>query len=124
MSDEPIAGEAAEAPEGSAVSVLANRPFLLLWLSQAATQVGGNMVIYGLTVIIFSATKSNAAVSVLLLTFLVPAVIFSAVAGVYVDRHDRRWILVITNLLRAGAFALLFVARDQLPVVFLANFFV
>ena len=44
------------------------------------------MVIYGLTVIIFSATQSNAAVSVLLLTFLVPAVLFSAVAGVYVDR--------------------------------------
>jgi MFS family permease len=113
----------ADQPE-SALAVLRNRPFLALWLAQAVTQIGGNMVIYGLTVIIFSATKSNAAVSVLLLTFLVPAVIFSAVAGVYVDRHDRRWILITTNLLRAGAFALIFVARDQLAVIFLVNVFV
>src|SRR5207245_4906988 len=117
--------EDGEAPQPqSALAVLRNRPFLALWLAQAVTQIGGNMVIYGLTVIIFSATKSNAAVSVLLLTFLVPAVIFSAVAGVYVDRHDRRWILIVTNLLRAGAFALIFVARDQLAVVFLVNVFV
>ena len=48
------------------------------------------MVIYGLTVIILEATKSNTAVSLLILTFLLPAVLFSAVAGVYVDRFDRR----------------------------------
>jgi MFS family permease len=108
----------------SAVAVLRNRPFLALWLAQAVTQIGGNMVIYGLTVIIFSSTQSNAAVSILLLTFLVPAVIFSAVAGVYVDRHDRRWILITTNLLRAGAFALIFIAHDQLLVVYAMNIFV
>ena len=114
----------AEEASGSALAVLRNRPFLALWLAQAVTQIGGNMVIYGLTVLIFSATKSNAAVSVLLLTFLVPAVIFSAVAGVYVDRHDRRWILIITNLLRAGAFGLIFVIHDQLALLFMVNIFV
>src|SRR3954464_8984964 len=95
----------ADTPGGTGPgAVFANRPFLLLWLSQAATQIGGNMVIYGLTVIIFDATRSNAAVSALLLTFLVPAVALSAVAGVYVDRLDRRLLLVVTNVLRAGAF--------------------
>jgi MFS family permease len=118
------ATDLAEDGSGSALAVLRNRPFLALWLAQAVTQVGGNMVIYGLTVIIFSATKSNAAVSVLLLTFLAPAVIFSAVAGVYVDRHDRRWILIITNLLRAAAFGLIFVAHDQLAIVFAMNIFI
>ena len=72
------------------LDVFRNRPFLLLWLSQAFTQIGGNMVIYGLTVIILEATRSNTAVSLLILTFLVPAVLFSAVAGVYVDRLDKR----------------------------------
>ena len=38
--------------QGSAIDVFRNRPFLLLWLAQAATQIGGNMVIFGLTVII------------------------------------------------------------------------
>ena len=94
---EPLAADGAatggDEEGGSALEVLKNRPFLLLWLAQAATQIGGNMVIYGLTVIIFSSDQSNAAVSLLLLTFLVPAVMFSAVAGVYVDRLDRRSIL-------------------------------
>ncbi|MGZ8528787.1 MAG: MFS transporter, partial [Candidatus Limnocylindrales bacterium] len=83
------------------LAVLKNRNFLLLWLAQAATQIGGNMVVYGLTVLVYSGTRSNSAVSLLLLTFLAPAVFFSAVAGVYVDRLDRRLILIVTNLLRA-----------------------
>ena len=45
------------------------------------------MVLYGLTVIVVDSTGSKTAVSLLILTFLVPAVLFSAVAGVYVDRH-------------------------------------
>ena len=105
-----------EAP--GALTVFRNRPFLLLWLSQAATQIGGNMVIYGLTVIVFEVTRSNSAVSALLLTFLVPAVLFSAWAGVYVDRIDRRLILVVTNLLRAAAFAGIFVAGDNILLIY------
>jgi len=105
-------------------NVLANRHFLFLWLAQAVTQVGGNMVIYGLTVIIFSATNSSTAISALLLTFLVPAVLFSALAGVYVDRHDRRRVLIATNVLRAAAFAVVFVAQDQLLVVYAMNIIV
>ena len=78
----------AEEPDASFMEVLRNRPFLLLWLAQAATQIGGNMVLYGLTVRLLGRPNSNSAVSVLILTFLVPAVLFSAVAGVYVDRLD------------------------------------
>ena len=58
-----------EPDESSVLAVFRNRPFLLLWLSQAFTQIGGNMVIYGLTVIILEATRSNTAVSILILTF-------------------------------------------------------
>ena len=82
-------------------AVLRNRPFLLLWLSQLATQVGSNMALYGLTVVVLKATNLSSAVSALFLTFLVPAVLLSAVAGVYVDRVDRRLVLVLTNVLRA-----------------------
>ncbi len=113
-----------DATPANATAVLRNRPFLLLWLSQAATQIGGNMVVYGLTVVIFTITLSNSAVSILLLTFLVPGVLFSAVAGVYVDRLDRRHILIATNLLRAGAFALMLLAGENILVVYVLNAFV
>jgi len=110
----------ANEPRG-ALAVLRNRNFLLLWLAQASTQIGGNMVVYGLTVLIFHATQSTSAVSLLLLTFLAPAVFFSAVAGVYVDRLDRRLILIVTNLLRAVFFALVFVAGGNIGVIFILN---
>ena len=66
-----------------------------------STQIGVNMVLYGLTVIVLEATDSSSAVSGLFLTFLVPSVLLSALAGVYVDRIDRRTMLVVTNALRA-----------------------
>jgi MFS family permease len=111
-------------PSTGPSAVLRNRPFLLLWLAQAATQIGGNMVLYGLTVIVVSATSSNSAVSALILTFLVPAVLFSAVAGVYVDRLDRRLILVVTNVIRAIAFGLIYLIGDNLLAILLLNTFV
>jgi MFS family permease len=116
-SETPVAGE-------SAIAVLRNRPFLLLWLAQAASQIGGNMVLYGLTAIVFASTRSNSAVSALILTFLVPAVLLSAVAGVYVDRLDRRLILVVTNVLRAIAVTAMYFVGDHLLAILLLNIFV
>lgn len=107
--------------EPGALDVFRNRPFLLLWLSQAFTQVGGNMVMYALTIVILESRSSSTAVSLLVLTFLGPAVLFSAVAGVFVDRVDRRLILVITNVLRGAAFVLIFLAGGFLPVILLLS---
>jgi MFS family permease len=112
---------AAPTDGGSALAVFRNRPFLLLWLSQLATQVGGNMVLYGLTVLVRESTGSNTVVSILILTFLAPAVIFSALAGVYVDRFDRRKVLVITNVVRAGLFVALALLDQNIALVLILN---
>jgi MFS family permease len=111
----------ASATPGSAIDVFRNRPFLLLWLAQAATQIGGNMVIFGLTVIISKSTGSTTAVSALILTFLLPAVLFSALAGVFVDRLDRRLVLVFTNVLRGLAFLAMFFVGTNLALIYLLN---
>ncbi len=117
----PPATIAPAAPGGGALDVFRNRPFLLLWLSQAATQIGGNMVIFGLTVIISKSTGSTTAVSALILTFLLPAVLFSALAGVFVDRLDRRLVLVLTNILRGLAFVAMFFVGSHLGLIYLLN---
>jgi MFS family permease len=104
-----------------AKQVLRTPKFLALFGSQIFTQVGGNMVLFGLTVTVFSLTGSNSAVSVLLLTFLVPAVIFGAIAGVFVDMFDRRLILIWTNFLRGGLYLLLLVFPDQLLVIYIVT---
>lgn len=110
-----------EPVDQGASAVFRNVAFLRLWLSQAATQIGGNMVLYGLTVIVVNSTRSNTAVSLLILSFLVPAVLFSAVAGVYVDRIDRRVILVATNVLRGAMFVALYLVGTNLPLILLLN---
>lgn len=104
-----------------AADVLRNRPFLLLWLSQLTTQVGSNMVLYGLTVIVLEATNLSSAVSALFLTFLVPAVLLSAVAGVYVDRVDRRLVLILTNVLRAAAMVAIWWVGGNVGLILVLN---
>jgi MFS family permease len=101
--------------------VLRNPKFLALFGSQIFTQVGGNMVLFGLTVTVFGLTDSNTSVSILLLTFLIPAVIFGAIAGVFVDMFDRRKILIWTNFARGALFLLLVPFIDQLGVIYLVT---
>jgi MFS family permease len=111
---------APEAP-GGAAAVLRNRLFLFLWLAQVATQIGANMVLYALVVMVREATDLNSAVALLFLTFLMPSVLFSALAGVYVDRFDRRWVLIVTNLLRAAFLVAIFLAGGNITVVLVLN---
>jgi MFS family permease len=101
--------------------VLRNPLFLALFASQILTQVGGNMVLFGLTVQVFSLTQSSTSVSILLLTYLVPAVVFGAIAGVFVDMFDRRWILIATNVARAVLYLSLIFFTDQLAVIYVVT---
>ncbi len=116
-----MTGEASREAPGGAFAVLQNRLFLFLWLAQVATQIGANMVLYALMVMVREATDLNSAVAVLFLTFLAPSVLFSALAGVYVDRFDRRWVLIVTNLLRAAFLVAIFLAGGNITLVLLLN---
>ena len=105
-----------------AKAVLRNPRFLSLFGSQIFTQVGGNMVLFGLTVTVFGLTDSSTAVSILLLTFLVPAVVFGAVAGVFVDMFDRRLRSSSGRTSCAPACTLLLlVFPDQLLVIYIVT---
>ena len=123
MTGVDVAGEDEEAGPSDAAAVFRNPAFLRLWLSQLATQIGGNMVLFGLTVIVADG-GSNTAVSILILSFLVPAVLFSAVAGVYIDRVDRRLVLILTNVLRGVAIVALFLVGTNFLLILLLNVFV
>ena len=105
--------------ESSGMAVLANRPFLLLWLAQLSTQVGGMTVMYGLATIINHSYHSNSATGALFLSFLVPAILFSAIAGVFVDRVDKRHMLVVTNIIRGFLYLAVVVVGDNLLMLYL-----
>jgi MFS family permease len=105
-------------------NVFRNRGFVLLWAAQALSQLASNMVLAALMATVFQVTQSNTANAVLILSFLVPAVVFSAMAGVLVERSDARLIMLATNVLRAvGVIGFIFVGSN-VPLILLINLFV
>lgn len=101
--------------------LLRNSPFARLWFIQAATQVGGNMALYAMTILVFSTTRSNTAVSALLATYVMPQILLSPFAGVIVDRLDLRWALVGPNVLRSVLMIGLALSGANVPVLLALN---
>jgi len=98
-------------------SIFANRSFLSLWTAQVLSQLASNMVLAGLMAIVVGTTGSNTANAVLILTFLFPAVAFSAIAGVIVERADAKLIMFGSNVLRAvGTILFIFVGANVLLI--------
>jgi MFS family permease len=105
-------------------SVFRNRSFVALWTAQVLSQLASNMVLAGLMATVVGSTGSNTANAVLILTFLFPAVAFSALAGVIVERADARLIMLAANLLRAvGTIAFIFVGTN-IGLIYVINLFV
>lgn len=97
--------------------VLRNRTFLAMWVAQAVSQVGQNVINIALLVTVNAISKSSTAVSGIIIAFALPGVIFSTVAGVVVDRADKRSVMIAVNLLRAVV-TVGFVFASGLPVGF------
>jgi MFS family permease len=77
------------------------KPFRLMMLSEILSQIAFNMQHFVLIFIIYGLTHSNTAVSGMILSFMIPAVLFSVFSGIYVDRWDKKKVLVVTHLIRA-----------------------
>jgi MFS family permease len=107
------------APPGSVRSVLQNGPFLRLWLAQAISQTANNMVNFALllrvrTIIeIHDIRSANTAISLVILAFSLPSILFGPIAGVVADRFNRRHVMAATNLLRAVAVICFLVIRPD-----------
>ncbi len=80
--------------------VLANRNFRALWLAQLLAQTSQHAIHFIQMVLIEKLTGSAMHLGLIILAFSLPGVIFSAVAGVAVDRFSKKWILVGSNLIR------------------------
>lgn len=92
---------------GSYRDLLKNRPFLLLWLAQLISQTGFNAANYGVIAIVTEITGSTTQVGIAIISFTLPAIPFSILAGVYVDMLNKRLVLWVSNLLRAFAMFLI-----------------
>ena len=103
--------------EGAFVTVLRNQSFLRLWVIQGLAQTAQNTINFTLLIVVRNIvetqdlTQANTAISLLVLAFSIPAVIFSPIAGVVVDRVNKRTVMLVSNALRVLG-VLAFLALD------------
>lgn len=83
------------------IRLLRQRNFGLLWLAGLISLTGDWVLAVGLPVEIYNRTGSTLATAGMVLASLVPAITLGSVAGVFVDRWDRRRLMVVVNLLLA-----------------------
>lgn len=89
-------------------ATLRQRDFALLWLAGLISVAGDYALIAALPIHAFTLTGSAAAAGGVFAATLVPRVLLGSIAGVYVDRWDRKRTMVIADLLRAACILPLF----------------
>ncbi|HEY4865395.1 MAG TPA: MFS transporter [Candidatus Dormibacteraeota bacterium] len=81
--------------------LLALRNFQLIWYAQVAAQLADKFLMFSLIILAYRLGHGSTPVAITLLAYTVPAVAIAPLAGVFADRHDRKTIMVVTNLVRA-----------------------
>src|SRR6186997_800434 len=90
---------AAAAP--SMFAVFRRRDFTLLWIAQLVSTAGSALTDLAAGIYVWRATESALAVGLTLMVTAIPSLVVGLLAGVFVDRHDRKRILIATCLIQA-----------------------
>lgn len=85
----------------SPFSVYRNKNFSLLWTSQLISTMGSALTSLAASIYVYRLTGSAASVGLMLIATAAPSLIVGLIAGVFVDRYDRKKIMVISNVIRA-----------------------
>jgi MFS family permease len=81
-------------------AVLRNSSFLALWAAEVVSNTALNGAFFLQIILIDELTKSSAQLAAVILSFSLPAVLLSAMAGLIVDRVPKKYILIGSNALR------------------------
>lgn len=84
------------------IGVLKNRNFFLLWLGQIISQLGDRLDQMALIALVYSRAEGSTIDIAKILSFtIIPVFLIGPVAGVYVDRWDKRRTMYVCDFLRA-----------------------
>ncbi len=80
-----------------------NRPagmtgFTIVWIGQLVSLLGTSMTNFALTIWAFEKTGRATDLALIGFFFLVPLLIVSPIAGAIVDRHDRKFMMMVSDL--------------------------
>jgi MFS family permease len=102
-----------------AVRALAHRNYRLFFAGQSVSLIGTWLTRVATSWLVYRLTGSAAMLGVIGFCGLIPAFVLSPLAGVYVDRHDRHRVIVVTQALSMlQSFALAILALTHTITVF------
>ena len=79
------------------IAVLRRRDFALLWFGGLISMTGDWLLLAALPFYVYSSTGSTIATALIITAQLVPNFLLTTFAGVYVDRWDRKRVMVVTS---------------------------
>lgn len=77
------------------------RSFLLLWGSQTISELGTAMTDYALIIWVHKQIGSASSLTFMTLCSFMPTILFRFIGGAFVDRHNKKKIMLITDLIDA-----------------------
>lgn len=119
MDEQTVANE-----KSGFIEVLKNKHFLVLWLGQVFSQLADKVLLLYLVILVTRVSSANSTVSVLFVVFTIPAMFVGSIAGVFVDRWNKKWILIITNILRAILLLILPLMEANIIYIYTVSFFI
>src|SRR2546429_5540880 len=84
------------------LGVIRSPRYFPLWLGQIVSNLGDTLNYVAVVVLVFRLSHSGLAVSALVLAEIMPTLLLGPVAGVLIDRFDRKRLLIAADLVRAG----------------------
>ncbi len=84
------------------IALLRQRNFALLWTGGLISMIGNWMLFIAMPIYVYQLTGSALATSLTFIAATVPGLAFSSLAGVFVDRWDRKRVMVISSGLYAA----------------------
>ena len=85
----------------SMFSIFRNRAFTNIWLAQLISSMGSALTTLAASVLVYRVTGSTLSVGLMLMATAGPTILIGLFAGVFVDRYDRKLIMLASDLLRA-----------------------
>ncbi|MEK6645190.1 MAG: MFS transporter [Candidatus Firestonebacteria bacterium] len=95
-----------------------SRDFSLLLTAQVLEQLADCVAWMGIVAIVLTKTPGSAfSMSMLMFWLVFPMILFGHLSGVYVDRWNKRWTMILANVIRAGITILLITdAVHEIPI--------
>ncbi len=106
-------------------NLLRRRNFALLWFGGLISIMGDRVLLVALPYFVYEQTRSTFASALMVAAELLPRLLFGSVAGVYVDRWDRKKIMVFTSIAQGLIILplLLVHSAESMWIVYLVSFF-